>query len=105
MTAGHKYRPEELHHPENEGRTDTEQQHTIERFQGTHHPPVLFQHQPRSASRGHRIDGLEDRILRRCERVKPQLRRRPQRGLYPVQHSQQQSERTHRANHDRERTP
>src|SRR5580698_3706667 len=53
----------QLQNREYEGRTDTEQQHTIEGLQGTHHLPVRLEHDPRSASRGHRIDGVEHRSL------------------------------------------
>jgi hypothetical protein len=41
------------------GRADTEQQHAIGRLQCTHPPPVLLQHQPRSASRSDRVERVE----------------------------------------------
>jgi hypothetical protein len=40
---------------------------------------VRFQHQPRSTSRGHRVEGIEDRIFRRVERTEPRICRRPDR--------------------------
>ena len=38
--AGHEW-PVGLHHREDEGRTDTEQQHTVHRLQCAHQPPVV----------------------------------------------------------------
>jgi hypothetical protein len=61
----------EQHNREHEGRADTEQQHTVDSLQGAHDLPVRLEHNPRSASRGDRIDGVEDRTFRRPERAKP----------------------------------
>ena len=66
------------------------------------HPPVRRERKLRGASRGHRIDRVEDRGLGRPERAKPQICRRPDLGLCHVQCGQQQSHRGDRANHDRE---
>jgi hypothetical protein len=88
VTARHdllgEHRPVQLHHRENVGRADTKQQHAVGPLQRAHRQPMSFQCQPRSASRGHRVDGIEDRIFRGVERTKPHIRRRPDRGLNPV---------------------
>ncbi len=58
-TADHEqlgeHRPIHLHCRKNVGSADTKQQHAVRRLQRAHHPPVLLQHQSRSAPRCHRV--------------------------------------------------
>src|SRR5215467_1411727 len=66
--------------------------------------PSLYcpQHQPRSASRAHHVEKIEDCIYRRVERAEPLICRRPQRGLDRVQCSRKQPHRGDQADNDRE---
>jgi hypothetical protein len=94
------YQPElVLHYSENVGRADAKQQHTVRRLQSTHHPPMVFQNKPRRAAGADRINGVEDCFSQRVERAKPQICRRPNRCLDPMQRGQKKSDHAdHRRN-------